>query len=566
MSFLPISMEDMRQRGWKQADIIIVSGDAYVDHPSFGPAIIGRVLEAAGYNVAILAQPDWKSDVDFMRLGRPRLFFGVTAGNMDSMVNHYTAMRKLRHDDAYSPDRKTGLRPDRPSIIYTNIIKRLYKQCPVVLGGIEASLRRVAHYDYWQDKVRASVLSDSKADVLVYGMAEKAIVNIARQLDSGKDVRELQDIPGTVVFSATSPDEISESVVLPEDTKCSDKHTFLEMNRLFFSNQQSAVIYQKNGGRWLRHNPPVTAFNTDELDSIYALPYQNAPHPVYAGAVIPAWEQIKDSITAHRGCYGGCHFCAIASHQGRAIQSRSQQSILAEVQGIVRRDRELGKKKTTISDIGGPTANMYASFCKLGFPASCKRQSCLYPQICPNLVFDHDIQLDLLAEAGKQPGVGHVFVASGIRHDMAVKSRNYISAMAKSYAGGRLKLAPENTERKILELMGKPAIGTYEQFCKVFMEECAKAGLKRQVIPYLIIGHPGSTVEDAAQMRKWLIKNSIRVEQVQEFTPTPMTISTCMYFTGMNYLTGETIHIAKPSEIRRQKELILWHIYSRSKA
>lgn len=559
MAFLPTSLAEMHQRGWDQADIIIVSGDAYVDHPSFGPAIIGRVLEAAGYRVAIMAQPDWKSDVDFLRLGRPRLFFGVTAGNMDSMVNHYTAMRKLRHDDAYSPDRQAGLRPDRPSIIYTNIIKRLYKQCPVMLGGIEASLRRVAHYDYWQDKIRSSVLADSKADMLVYGMGEKAIVSIAKRLNAGDPVRDLQDIPGSVVFADTEPD--ADSVVLPEDTLCSDKHSFWEMNRQFFANQQSKVIYQKNGGRWLRHNPPSATMTTAELDSVYDLPYENAPHPVYTGKVIPAWEQIKDSITAHRGCYGGCHFCAIASHQGRAIQSRSKDSILSEVRGIARRDA--GIKRTTISDIGGPTANMYASYCKLGFPASCKRQSCLYPQICPNLVFDHDIQLELLSEAEKQPGIGHVFIASGIRHDMAVKSRGYIAAMATRFTGGRLKLAPENTERKILDLMGKPSIGTYEQFCKVFMEECAKAGIKRQVIPYLIIGHPGSTVEDAEQMRKWLIKNNIRVEQVQEFTPTPMTISTCMYYTGLHYSTGTPIHIPKPSEIRRQKELILWHLRSK---
>lgn len=554
----------MQSRGWDCLDVIIISGDAYVDHHGFGAAVIGRVLEAEGYRVGIIAQPRWDVDEDFLRLGRPRLFFGVTGGNMDSMVNHYTAQRKLRHDDAYSPNAAFGLRPDRATIIYTNILRRLFKGIPIVLGGIEASLRRIAHYDYWQDKVRSSILADSKADIIVFGMGEKPVLDVASALDAGGQVAEIKDIRGTVVFSSKAPDGDEQAVILPDDLSCRDKQSFLDMTRLFYRHQHDSVLYQKNGGRWLRHNPMPKALDSSELDRVYALPYMNAPHPMYKDAVIPAWEQIKASVTAHRGCFGGCNFCAIACHQGREVRSRSQHSILTEAQRLAADARATGSKGLTITDIGGPTANMYGASCKAGFPDSCHRLSCLVPDICPNLHWDQADQLKLLEAVGKVPGIKHVFVASGIRHDMAVSDSRYISAIATKYTGGRLKLAPEHSVDSVLRLMGKPGIASYEAFSKVFAASCAKAGIKRQIIPYLIIGHPGSGIPETMLLRAWLKKNNIRVEQVQEFTPTPMTISTCMYYTGMDFETGKPIHIPKPGELRRQKELVLWHLKATS--
>lgn len=565
MPFPPTNAAEMKALGWNKADIILISGDAYVDHPGFGTAVIARVLEAAGYKVGVIPQPDWRRDEDFLALGTPELFFGISAGNMDSMVNHYTAQRKLRHNDAYSPEGKAGLRPDRASMIYANVIQRLHKNTPIVLGGIEASLRRIAHYDFWQDKIKNSIISDSKADFLVYGMGESAILAIASAMKSGNAMDRMDSIPGTAILQNRAPQssESGEYIILPDADQCHDKKTFLHMTRLFYQHHQNRVLYQKNGGRWVKHNPPAPALETKELDRVYALPFEYAPHPRYKGMIIPAFEQIKDSITSHRGCYGGCNFCAISSHQGRAVQSRSQRSIISESARLAKRKP---KGKTTISDLGGPTANMYASACKLGFPASCKRLSCLYPNICPNLVMDHDAQLKLLADVEAQDGIGHVFISSGIRHDMAVTSKAYISAIAGKYTGGRLKLAPEHSVPKVLRLMGKPPIDSYETFSKEFFKACARAGVKRQIIPYLIIGHPGTTLQDAIELRKWLIKNNIRVEQVQEFTPTPMTISTCMYFTGMDFETGEAIEIPKPSEVRKQKDLALWHLSDRPKA
>lgn len=542
--FLPTSRAEMKALGFNQLDIILISGDAYIDHPSFGTAIVGRVLQAAGYRVGIIPQPDWTQDEGFLALGAPRLFFGISAGNMDSLVNHYTAQRKRRNNDAYSPNGEIGHRPDRASLIYCNIIKRLFKGKPVVLGGIEASLRRIAHYDFWQDKIRNSILSDSKADILVYGMAEKAIVDIAKALDTGKDIKDLQDIPGTACYAQEAPED---ALYLPPSEACRDKTTFYQMNKVFFSEHQSRTLYQMNGGRLLKHNPPAAELSPRELDAIYALPFQYAPHPRYQGQRIPAFEQIRNSITSHRGCYGGCHFCAIYAHQGRKIQSRSFDSIIREAKGI----------RKTISDLGGPTANMYSSYCKLSWANSCKRQSCLFPTICPNLVMDHASQLKLLAELEKLPNIRHIFIASGIRHDMALGHEGYISALASKYTGGRLKLAPEHSSDKVLRLMGKPSIKCYEDFSKEYFRAVKKAGLKRQIVPYIIIGHPGTTLQDAKDLQSWLKTNKIEVEQVQEFTPTPMTISTCMYYTGVDFETGKPIHIPSPGEVRRQKLLII---------
>ena len=532
----------MKARGWSVCDIILISGDAYIDHPSFGVPIIARTLEAAGFRVGIIAQPDWHNDADFMALGAPRLFFGISSGNMDSMVNHYTAQRRLRSDDAYSPQGKSGKRPDRAVMIYTNIIKRLYKGIPVLIGGVEASLRRVAHYDFWQNKVRNSILADSKADLLIYGMAEHTITDLARMLDAGKHISELSDLPSTVCFCKEAGEPR-----LPDADQCGDKNTFHLMNRVFYDNYATKALFQLNGGRWIKHNPPAPALPGKELDRIYSLPFMNAPHPTYGNQRIPAWEQIKQSITSHRGCYGGCNFCAIAVHQGRRIQSRSAVSIIAEAR----------KLKGTISDVGGPSANMYGSYCKLGFPDSCPRRSCIFPEICPNLVLDHEAQLHLLDTISKLPDIKHVFIASGIRHDLVLGNKRYIKAIATKYTGGRLKLAPEHSAPNVLKLMGKPPIERFEAFSKEYFEELRSSGLKRQIIPYIIIGHPGTTMEDAIALKHWLEKHKIHVEQVQEFTPTPMTISTCMYYTGMDFESGSPIHIPSPGEIRKQKELIV---------
>lgn len=562
MPFLPMTRVEMDTLGWQEADIILISGDAYVDHPSFGIAIIGRSLEASGYKVAILAQPDINKDTDFLALGKPRLCFGISAGNMDSMVNHYTAQRKIRSDDAYTPGGIAGKRPDRATIIYTNKIKQLFKGIPIIIGGIEASLRRIAHYDYWSDTVKNSILADSKADILVYGMAEQTIVRIADYLNGGNSIKELKDLPGTVVFDNPHP-ETGKQLILPKAADCKDKQIYHEAFRSFYENFQDQILFQENGGRFLRHNSPAPPLSEQEMDRIYALDFENAPHPSYKLLEIPAWEQIKDSLTSHRGCYGGCNFCAITAHQGRAIQSRSAESLVNEATRLTRKHRSNLPGATyrfhgTISDVGGPTANMWQSKCKLGYPEACKRRSCIFPNICPNLQFDHQKQLEMLDRVSAVEGVNHVFISSGIRHDLAIKDTRYIAALAKRYTGGRLKLAPEHSSDRILRLMGKPSISSYEKFCVEFEEQCCKAGLKRQVIPYLIIGHPGTTIEEAKQLASWLRLNKIQVEQVQEFTPTPLTISTCMYYTGLDFETGKPIHIPKGREIREQKELIFW--------
>lgn len=544
-AFLPTTRAEMQLRGWDYLDIIIISGDAYVDHPSFGAAIIARSLEAEGFRVGIIPQPEFSAVESFQQLGQPRLFFGVTAGNMDSMINHYTAQRKIRAEDAYSPDGKPGMRPDRATLIYTNMLKRAYKNVPVVIGGVEASLRRMAHYDYWQNKVRNSILADSKADILVYGMAEKPLCEVAKALAAGTPVAQIQFHPSTMVFSSTAPD--NHDIILPDADSCKDKETFFQMTKLFTQYSGEKVLYQKNGGRWLRHNPPDRGLSTAEMDKIYDLPFTYLPHPRYQKQRITAFEQIKASLTVHRGCYGGCNFCSIACHQGRRIQSRSAASIL----------REARRHSGTISDVGGPTANMYASICKLDFPHSCKRRSCLYPSICPNLQADHSAQLKLLDSISKLPAIKHVFIASGIRHDLALDHPEYIKALATKYTGGRLKLAPEHSVPKILRLMGKPEISSFEEFSRKYFRFAKDAGLKRQIIPYLIIGHPGTTMDDAIELRNWLQKNNLHVEQVQEFTPTPMSISTCMYYTGLDFDTGKPIPIPSPGQIRAQKKLIV---------
>jgi len=552
MNFLPMSLEEMNALGWNQCDIILITGDAYVDHPSFGAAIIGRYLESLGYKVGVIAQPDWHSDDDFKKLGPPRLFFGVTSGNMDSMVNHYTAQKKIRSKDMYSPDSRMGLRPDRAVIIYTQILKRLFKSVPVVLGGIEASMRRIPHYDYWSDKVRNSLLLDSKADILVYGMGEKPIRDIAKQLDSGTSVNDMKNIPGTVV-TVQIPDT-EKPVILPSLEESLEPRGFYHMSKTFHENYRQSPLYQPFAGRYLKHNQPTEPMSEKEMDAIYSLPFQRQPHPAYNGMEIPAFVQIRDSITSHRGCFGGCRFCTIGYHQGKQIQSRSQQFILNEIDDISHQKYYHG----TISDVGGPSANMYGMYCSKHLEKTCKRDSCLYPDVCSLLHSSHDRQRKMIHAAHSHPAIKHLFIASGIRFDLSVNADDYIDDLAQFFIGGHLKLAPEHTNSLVLNAMGKPDISVYENFCRKFEKESHKMHKNQMVIPYIIVGHPGSGLKEGLDLALYLLKNNIRLEQIQEFTPTPMTLSTCMYFTGMDWETGKPIHVPKGREIRLQKALAQW--------
>lgn len=549
--FLPMTRGECAALGWEELDVIIVTGDAYVDHPAFGAAVIGRVLVAAGFRVGIIAQPDWRSVEAFTVLGRPRLFFGVTAGNMDSMVCHYTAQRKIRNDDAYTPGGRAGRRPDRACIVYAQMLRRAFKNVRIVLGGIEASLRRLPHYDYWSDTVRNSILLDAKADILVYGMGERGVCEIARRMASGVDVNGLADLPGIV--TTTQRVESPEHVLLPPLERVRTPEAFYDYDRLMRDNMGEQVLYMPHAGRYLRHNPPGPAFTTEELDAIYALPFSRLPHPAYQER-IPAYEQIKDSITSHRGCFGGCSFCALALHQGRVIQSRSLASLVTEAERMAATPGFSG----VISDVGGPTANMYGARCGREGGRGCKRRSCLFPARCPHLGVNHRAQLKVLDALRCVRGVKHVFVASGVRHDLALEDEEYIRRLAQEFTGGRIKLAPEHTETGPLRAMGKPGIVAYEEFVKKFVQYSRAAGKRLGIIPYILVGHPGTTLHDAIELARYLKRKNIRVEQVQEFTPTPMTISTCMYYTGREYETGRPIHVPRGREIRLHKALVQW--------
>ena len=551
VKFLPVSKKELKKIGWSKLDIIIITGDAYIDHPGFGAAIIGRFLESNGFKVGIISQPDWKSDQDFLELGKPELFFGITSGNMDSMVNHYTAQKKIRTNDAYSPEGKPGLRPNRATIIYSQKIRSLFKNAPIIIGGIEASLRRIPHYDFWSDKVRNSILFDSKADILVYGMAEKPILEIARELQSGTQINELKNIKGTVVSSKKVTEK--DHILLPEFSKNFTKEDFYEMHQTFYENYFKEVIYQKFSHRYLKHNLPSEPLSTAEIDNIYNLPYARLPHPIYKNKKITAFEQIKNSITSHRGCFGGCYFCSLSIHQGRAIQSRSIGSIINDIKNISQKDYFKG----TISDIGGPTANMYGMFCKKNLEKSCSLDSCIYPEICTNLQFSHEDQKILLKKCREIKSVKNLFITSGIRHDLALTDKEYIKEISENHTGGLLKLAPEHKSEKVLKCMNKPGFYKYEEFVKIFSEYSRKCGKKQFIIPYIIVGHPGSDLTDSIELALYLKKHNIKLKQIQEFTPTPMTISTMMYFTGRN-TSGEKICIPKGREIRLRKALVQW--------
>jgi len=585
--FLPMSRAEMTALGWDACDIVLVTGDAYVDHPSFGMAIIGRLLEAQGFKVGIIAQPDWQSAEPFKALGKPRLFFGVTGGNLDSMVNRYTADRRLRHDDAYTPGGEGGRRPDRSVIVYTQRCREAFKDVPIVLGGIEASLRRIAHYDYWSDKVRRSVLADAKADLLVYGNAERAIIEVANRLAAGAAPRELDSIRGVALFRKVpehytelhaddldSADEAASRrpgdvvIRLPSCEQVEqDPEAYARASRVLHreSNPGNArALVQRHGDRDLWLNPPPIPLSSAEMDAVYDLPYARAPHPSYGEAKIPAWDMIKFSVTIMRGCFGGCTFCSITEHEGRIIQSRSEGSILREIELI--RDKTPGFTGV-ISDIGGPTANMYRMACKdPKIEAACRRPSCVFPGICENLNTSHDDLIRLYRKVREVEGVKKVMVASGVRYDLAVKSPAYIKELVTHHVGGYLKIAPEHTERGPLDKMMKPGIGTYDRFKEMFDAAVKQAGKKYYLIPYFIAAHPGTTDEDMMNLALWLKKNRYRADQVQTFLPSPMATATAMYHTGINPLRGvrhggsEKVATAKGLRQRRlHKAFLRYH-------
>jgi uncharacterized radical SAM protein YgiQ len=557
--FLPMSRAEMDALGWDACDIVLVTGDAYVDHPSFGMAIIGRLLEAEGFRVGIIAQPDWQSAEPFKALGRPALFFGVTGGNMDSMVNRYTADRRLRHDDAYTPGGEGGRRPDRSTIVYAQRCREAYKDVPIVLGGIEASLRRIAHFDYWSEKVRRSILADAKADLLLYGNAERAVVEVANRLAAGEAARDLHSIRGVALFLRT-PEHFTELhaddldsadegaarrpgdvvIRLPSFEQVEqDPEAYARASRVLHreSNPGNArPLVQRHGDRDLWLNAPPIPLTTAEMDAVYDLPYARAPHPSYGDAKIPAWDMIRFSVTIMRGCFGGCTFCSITEHEGRIIQSRSEASILQEIERI--RDRTPGFTGV-ISDIGGPTANMYRMACKdPKVEAACRRPSCVFPDICPNLNTSHDDLIRLYRKVREVKGVKKAMVASGVRYDLAVRSPEYVEELVAHHVGGLLKIAPEHTERGPLDKMMKPGIGAYDRFKEMFDAAAQKAGKKYHLIPYFIAAHPGTTDEDMMNLALWLKKNNFRADQVQTFLPSPMATATAMYHTGVNPLRG----------------------------
>jgi len=541
-----MSGEEMRDRGWDEVDVVFVTGDAYVDHPSFAAGLIGRVLEAAGFRVAILAQPDWHDCGPWRRFGRPRLFFGISAGNMDSMINHYTANRKVRNDDAYSPGGRIGLRPDRATLPYCHRAREAYRGVPVIAGGVEASLRRLAHYDYWSDTVKRSILLDAKADLVVYGMGEDAIVEIARRLSVGQSVADLRDMRGvTCAMGASQTPPSGEGVVvLPSYEQVqADKGAFAEATRLYHleTNPHNArTIVQYHGRQAVVVNPPRLPASTADMDRWYDLPYTRRPHPSYAEP-IPAWEMIRDSVTILRGCFGGCTFCSITTHQGRIIQSRSPASVVREV----RRMTEEPGFSGVVSDIGGPTANMYRMHCRRpDVERICRRLSCVHPTICKLLNTDHADLIDLMKIVRSQKGVRTVLVNSGVRMDLAERSPEYVRQLVRHHVGGRLSVAPEHTDERTLSLMKKPPVESFERFAAMFERESKLAGKTQYLAPYFIASHPGSDLRAMIELAVYLKRAGIQPDQVQDFIPTPMDVATCMYHTGIDPFTRKPVPVA----------------------
>lgn len=625
---LPMSRAEMDALGWDSCDIILISGDAYIDHPSFGMALVGRLLEAQGFRVGIIAQPDWQNASAFKVLGKPNLYFGVTAGNMDSMVNRYTADRKIRSDDAYTPDAAPNKRPDRAVLVYSQRCREAYSDVPLVIGSIEASLRRIAHYDYWSDKVRRSVLVDSKADILLYGNAERALIELSHRLAKGEKVASIQDIRGTAFLRKKIPEGWSEiestkldrpgvvdkpvdpyemkmgkadascatddnqpKAALPEGTKAieivrkpkadrakqvvrlpdyeavaQDPVLYAHASRVLHleANPGNArALVQKHGDREVWLNPPPIPLTTKEMDYVYDMPYARKPHPAYKDAKIPAWDMIRFSVNIMRGCFGGCTFCSITEHEGRIIQSRSEASILKEVEEI--RDKVEGFTGV-ISDLGGPTANMYRIACKSeAIENSCRKMSCVYPGICENLNTDHSALIQLYRKARAIKGVKKILIGSGVRYDLAVKSPEYVKELVQHHVGGYLKIAPEHSEENVLSKMMKPSMGAYDEFKAMFEKFSAEAGKKQYLIPYFIAAHPGTTDEDMLNLALWLKKYDFKLDQVQTFTPTPMAMATAMYHSGKNPLRKVTadsddVPIPKAGNVRKlHKAFIRFH-------
>jgi uncharacterized radical SAM protein YgiQ len=557
--FLPISLAEARQRGWHELDVIFVTGDAYIDHPAFGVPLLARFLEARGFRVGIIAQPDWRQSEAFTVLGRPRLFFAVSAGAMDSMVAHYTPARKLRHDDAYTPGNRHGARPNRATIVYTSGLKAAFRDVPVVIGGIEASLRRFAHYDFWENKVRRSLLFDAKADLLVYGMGERPLLEVAERLRKGEAMSALTSVRGTAYISRDGFEPRQGVEISPFEVVAHDRGKYAEAFRLISREQHAGSarpLLQRHGERLLVSNPPALPLATPELDAIYALPFVRAPHPSYQEP-IPAYEQIKTSITTHRGCCGGCSFCAITHHQGRTIQSRSKASILREARQFTQETWFHG----AISDLGGPTANMYGLGCENPEAESCRRESCLYPRPCKHLRKSAAEAVHLLREVRRTPGVRHVAISSGVRYDLLPWQQEYFRELFGFHVGGLLKVAPEHLVERVTALMRKPGRQEFERFLALFREESGRLGKRQHLVPYLMSGHPGCTLGDMVEVALLLKKHHLRVEQVQDFTPTPGTLSTCMYYTGIDPFSGKPVHVAESDrEKRLQKALLLAHI------
>lgn len=570
-NWLPTTKKEVEARGWDYLDVILFSGDAYVDHPSFGAAVIGRVLEAEGLRVAIVPQPDWRGDHrDFKKLGVPRLFFGVSAGAMDSMINHYTANKRLRSDDAYTPDQRPGMRPDYPSIVYTKILKELYPDVPVVLGSIEASLRRLTHYDYWQDKLLPGILASSPADLLIYGMGEKPIKELVRRLKSGIPFNEIKDICQTV-YLADKEDAKNDDIVLFSHEEClKDKlkqaknfrHIEEESNKY-----NASRILQKVGKQVIVVNPPFPPMTEAEIDASYNLPYTRLPHPKYKGKVIPAFEMIKFSVNIHRGCFGGCAFCTISAHQGKFIASRSKESILKEVKAIT----EMPDFKGYLSDLGGPSANMYRMKGKdERICAKCKKPSCISPAVCPNLNADHTPLLDIYKAVDRLPGIKKSFIGSGVRYDLLLHryadeslnkaAQTYTEELIARHVSGRLKVAPEHTQDEVLKQMRKPSFSQFGQFKKIFDKVNRQYGLNQQLIPYFISSHPGCTEADMAELAVITKSLHFQLEQVQDFTPTPMTLATEMYYTGYHPYTLEKVYTARSKEQKlAQRQFFFWY-------
>ncbi len=626
--FLPTSQDEMDQLGWDSCDIIIVTGDAYVDHPSFGMAVIGRLLESQGFRVGIIDQPDWRNKDDFMRLGKPNLFFGIAAGNMDSMINRYTADKRMRSDDAYTPDNEGGKRPDRAVIVYSQRCREAWKEVPIVIGGIESSLRRIAHFDYWSDEVRRSVLIDSQADILLYGNAERAIAEVAHRLARGQNIAKVTNIRGTAVLRDDLPkgwavmdstrvdtigkidpihnpynsDEelaaatggkckVSEEpgtrnqvlTFIPRGEKVDRSRTVIRLpaynkvknDPVLYAHTSRVLHLETNPGNaralvqrhdkldvWL--NPPPIPLTTDEIDAVFGLPFNRVPHPKYADKQIPAYEMIRFSVNIMRGCFGGCTFCSITEHEGRIIQNRSEDSIIQEIENI--RDKTPGFTGV-ISDLGGPTANMYRLACKsTKIEAACRKPSCVYPGICSNLVTDHNPLISLYRRARALPGVKKVLIASGLRYDLAVESPEYVEELVTHHVGGYLKIAPEHTEEGPLTKMMKPGMGTYDRFSAMFEKYTKKAGKKQYLIPYFIAAHPGTSENDMVELALWLKRNNFRADQVQTFYPSPMATATTMFHTGRNplkslsYKRGEKVTRVRNLDKRRlHKALLRYH-------